>query len=138
MDQTPIRGEQPQIDWPTLVLGEQTLVVRWTFYAQWLLSKRRVDVRSLGVFLATKEPAMVDTMVECFAASVAENFSTRNLPVPTADHWAVEISKQPDALNSWKRCCDALFAAIAKMGPAAPPVPQDAAPTTGVPAKSVQ
>jgi hypothetical protein len=121
---TPISGEVPQIDWPTIVVGDQRLVVRWTFYAQWLLSKRKVNVKDLPTLMQAKDPALVDIMVECFTATVAENFTARALPAPNADHWALAISQANDP-GLWGRVNQAIWQAVGKAPPAvATPAPQ--------------
>lgn len=123
----PITGEAPQVDWPTVTIGQHQLVVRWTFFAQWLLSKRKVDIKSLGPMLANKEAPLVDCMVEIFAAMVAENFTSRELAAPSAEFWALAISKQPAI---WPQCTAAIFGAFSKVPAAVAPTPADPA-TTG-------
>ena len=119
-------GETPQIDWPVVVIGDQRLVIRWTFYAQWLLSKRNVDVKALPTLMESKDPTLVNTMVECFAATVAENFTARNLPAPSADHWAYAISNTGDP-NLWGEINQKIWVAVGKARPAvAPPAPEPA------------
>ena len=121
-------GEVPQVDWPVATVGDQTLVVRWTFYAQWLLSKRKVDVRQLGTLMQAKDPSLVDVMVECFAAAVAENFTVRGLEAPTAERWALMIS-QASAANPaiWNEVNQAIWQAVGKALPAASPAPSETA-----------
>jgi len=129
----PIQGEEPQINWPTVEVGEHKLVVRWTFYCQWLLSKRGVSLANLQELLARKEPGMVDVVVECFAACVGENFVAKGIPVPTAEYWALQITAN-GGIPTWRRCSEAVFAAIAlapKPEPAGSPAPQPANKTAG-------
>jgi hypothetical protein len=116
----PVQGEVPQIDWPVVQIGDQRLIVRWTFYAQWLLSKRGVNVKELPTLMESRDPTLVNTMVECFAATVAENFTARNLPAPSADHWAAAIShasEQQPAL--WSEINQKIWVAVGKTRPAA-------------------
>ena len=121
---TPIPGEVPQIDWPTIAIGDQRLIVRWTFYAQWLLSKRKVNTKDLPTLMQTKDATIVDVMVECFAAAVAENFTAGGLPAPSADYWALAISQANDP-GLWQRVNAALWQAVGKAQPAvATPAPQ--------------
>jgi hypothetical protein len=121
--------ETPQIDWPVVQIGQQRLTVRWTFYAQWLLSKRHVNVRALGNMIESRDPALVDLLVECFTAAVAENFTSQGLPVPTPEQWALAISSQPD---KWQEINAAIWEAVRKARPAASPAPQETA-QTGAP-----
>jgi hypothetical protein len=116
--QGPVRGETPQIDWPTIQLGDQTLVVRWTFFAQWLLSKRKVDVRQLKSLVVLKDPSLVDTLVECFAAAVSENFTSKSLPAPDAEYWAYAISQASTANpDIWSEVNRAIWVAVGKVQP---------------------
>ena len=128
----PINGEVPQVDWPVVAVGDQRLVVRWTFYAQWLLSKRKVDVRQLGTLMQAKDPGLVDVMVECFAAAVAENFTARGLEAPTAERWALMIS-QAAAANPglWQEVNQVIWQAVGKTQPAASPAPSETADQPG-------
>jgi hypothetical protein len=122
--------ETPQIDWPVVVIGQQRLTVRWSFYVQWLLSKRKVNVRALGEMIATKDPSVVDLVIECFAAAVAENYTSQGLAVPTAETWALQISADPE---TWPAINAAIWEAIKKARPAAAtPAPQEPA-QTGAP-----
>lgn len=128
----PINGEVPQVDWPVASIGDQQLVVRWTFYAQWLLSKRKVDVRQLGVLMQAKDPGLVDVIVECFAAAVAENFTGRGLEAPTAERWALMISQASQANPSvWQEVNQAIWEAVGKAQPAASPAPNKTADQPG-------
>ena len=118
------------INWPTITIGEHTLTVRWTFYAQWLLSKRGVNVKDLATVVKDRDPSLINVMVECFAAAVAENFKQMGLPVPDADYWAGQISdasfENPDI---WQQCNTIIWEAVRKVTPAAKPAtPQETAP----------
>lgn len=124
---TPVNGEVPQIDWPVVAIGDQQLIVRWTFYAQWLMSKRKVNIKDLPQLMNTRDPAIIDLMVECFAAAVAENFTTRNLPAPTAEYWALAIS-QSGGQEKWAEINRVFWEAVGKVQPAAAtPAPQETA-----------
>lgn len=114
------------INWPSITLGPHVLVVRWTFYAQWLLSKRGVNVRDLRAAMNAKDPALVNTLVECFAASVAENFKAEGLPVPDAEYWAFIISDEAQKDDGvWLRVNQSIWTAVGKVQPAAvTPAPQ--------------
>lgn len=120
----PINGEVPQIDWPVVTIGDQRLVVRWTFFAQWLISKRKINIRELAQLMQAKDPSLIDLMVECFAAAVAENFTTRNLPAPTAEYWALAISQSGDP-DKWGEVNRIFWEAVGKAPAAvATPAPQ--------------
>ena len=120
----PLNGEVPQVDWPVVTVGDQKLIVRWTFYAQWMLSKRKVDVRQLGTLMQAKDASLVDVMVECFAAAVAENFTTRGLEAPTVERWALMISQASQENPAvWNEVNQAIWAAVGKAQPAASPAP---------------
>lgn len=124
---TPVNGEVPQIDWPIVVIGEQRLIVRWTFFAQWLISKRKINIRELPQLMTTRDPALIDLMVECFAAAVAENFTARNLPAPTAEYWALAISQSGG--QKWAEINRKFWEAVGKAPPAVTetPAPQETA-----------
>lgn len=113
-----IPQESPQVDWPTIKIGDQVLVIRWTFYAQWLLSKRSVNVKEMPTLMASKDPSLVNTMVECFAAAVAENYTAAGLPAPTAEQWALAISNTRDTAL-WGQINQKLWEAVGKARPAA-------------------
>lgn len=125
---TPIAGEAPQIDWPTIQVGEHSLVVRWTFYVQWLLSKRHVNVKQLSAIITERAPELIDVMVECFAAAVAENFSRAGRVPPTAEAWALLISEASFAQPAiWAAVNRAIWEAVEKARLAATPaLPKDA------------
>jgi len=126
----PVNGEVPQVDWPVVVIGQRSLVVRWTFYAQWLLSKRRVNIKELGPLLSSTDVPLVDVLVELFAACVAENWTKSKLDAPSADYWAAMISDH-GGLPKWTECIKAVFDAMGKApAAAAPPAPAEPA-TTG-------
>jgi len=128
----PMHSETPPIDWPVVQVGDQRLIVRWTFYVQWLLSKRKVNLKDLPALVSARDTALVDVMVECFAAAVAENFTARNLPVPDAEYWALTISQCGDP-GKWQEITNAVWAAVGKAPPAvATPAPQQTAPQAGM------
>lgn len=117
---------QPQIDWPVITVGDETLIVRWSFYTQFLLSKRKVDVKNLGVALQTRSAEFLSIAVECFAAAVAENYTTKGQEPPTADQWAIVLSEDA-ALRA--EAFKATWGAVAKVMPVAktpPTVPASA------------
>ena len=125
--------QTPPIDWPVVKLNQQRLTVRWTLYVQWLMSKRRVDIKKLPMLMKDLAPELLDTVMECFAAAVAENFTTQGLPAPSAEHWALVISNcgEPD---KWQEVSSALWTAVGKARPAGePPTQQEPAQTGTLP-----
>ena len=114
----PLKGEVPQTDWPIIQIGEQRLIMRWTFYVQWLLSKRRVPIKGMVEALKERRPELVDTILECFAAAVSENYTAVGTPAPEAEYWARAISADPDP-GKWSEICSKLFEAVGKVKPVA-------------------
>lgn len=112
------------IDWPIVQVGDQRLTVRWTFYAQWLLSKRKVRVSELPRLMKEVDPAIVDVMVECFAAAVSENFTKRGQVAPDAEYWAATISENGGD-EKFKELNAAIWAAVGKAPRSVPPVPAE-------------
>ena len=86
------------IDYPTITVGERTLVVRYSLAAQVLMGRRGIDICKLGEMLAPTNPSGPSNMLQVFAACVAENFTgdspeTFSLDrTPTADYWATQLS----------------------------------------------
>lgn len=105
-------SEKPQIAWPVINIGERALIVKWSFFAQWLLSKWGVKISELAAIMASKDATMVDVLMQCFTAAVAENFEQGAVPI--ADFWAAEISREDDPMVKWQACVTALFEAVAK------------------------
>jgi hypothetical protein len=123
--QTPIRGEKPQTNWPTIQIGDQLLVVRWTFFVTWLLSKRKVDMLKLKDMGRNLDPGMVDTMLEVFSACVAENFPRGH--APDAEFWAAAISGTGE-VDLFSRANSAILDAVGKAPKAAQPAAPLASP----------
>lgn len=120
--QNPARGEKPHIAWPMIHIGEHALVVRWTFFVTWLLSKRKVNVLHLKEMGIARDPAMLDTFLEIFAACVAENFPRGH--APDAEYWAAAISEvgDPELFQiANKAVLEAVGKAPKAAQPAAPP-----------------
>lgn len=125
-------AEKPQTNWPKITVGSQMLIVRWTFYTQFLLSKRGVDVRKMPTLAKELDPGLVSVMVECFAAAVAQNYKDQQMPIPDADHWAMAIEEiSGEDPGVWKRVCssiwEAINASVPKTEPAAAPATEPVA-----------
>lgn len=117
----------PPIDWPVVQVGKHRLIMRWTFYAKWLLSQRKVDMRNF----AQNSPEVIANSIDIFAAMVAENFTAIGQEPPTAAYWAMAISDNGgDAL--WAEVVKAISETFGKVKPAAAPAPQETATPTGV------
>lgn len=113
----------PPIDWPVVTIGKHRLILRWTFYAKWLLSQRKVDIRHLN----QDSPEIVANLMEIFAAMVAENFKDAGHEPPTAEYWASAINDNGGD-EKWIEANKAISDAIAKARPAAnTPGPQETA-----------
>ncbi len=125
------------IKWPSITIGEQTLTVRWSFFVQFLLSKRNVDYPAFFRMIQEQKQRVlpgetvnivvpvssVNTLVECFAAAVSENFKAAGLPIPDAEHWAMAISEVEGTNPSiWSEVNAALWEALGKVTPAPKPV----------------
>lgn len=86
------------IDYPTVTIGERTLVVRYSFAAQILLVRGGLDPLQLGKLLANTEPRHKEYWIRVFAACVAENYLDLSRPeectfrnAPTADYWMSQL-----------------------------------------------
>lgn len=82
-------------DYPTITLGDRTLVVRFSLAAQILMIRRGIDPANLATLLAISDPLRTDRLLQVFAACVAENFLDPSAPTeykldgaPTSDYWA--------------------------------------------------
>ena len=105
------------IDWPVIDIMGQRLTVRWTFYVQFMLSKRKVSVTQLPRMMQEKDPGLVELMVECWTAAVAENYTQQGQVAPSSDFWAQAISQAGDEV--WRQINTAIWEAVKKARPAA-------------------
>jgi hypothetical protein len=96
------------INYPTITIGDKTLVVRFSLAAQVLLGRRGIDIRQLSALLDKENPQGAENLVKIFAACVAENFIDQSNPAtcslgaaPSADYWAMQLGgRLQDAANS--------------------------------------
>lgn len=93
------------VDYPTVTVDGQELTVRFSFLAQYLLSRAGVDLRKP---IAATDPGYLVSRVAIFAAAVAENFPTP-AEAPTAEQWAARI-----ALSDWLHIERAMGIAMGK------------------------
>jgi hypothetical protein len=114
---------------PLVAIGDRTLVVRCSFYAEYQLSLAGLtlagclQILTAQRFAGAADPRGVASMCDMFAACVSENYPDR---APTAKEWAKTISDLPDSQAAWKAICQAVDQAISKrllasVPPAAPP-----------------
>ena len=115
------------IDYPTITVGERTLVVRYSLASQILMRRRGIDPRALETLTTPENPKQAENWLTIFGCMVAENFCTDTAfslnDAPTADYWAAQLSplqfvEIPLVCNeAIKKVAEALKAA------AAPPKP---------------
>jgi len=94
------------IDYPTITIGERTLVVRFSLYAQYLLSQQGVDLRKP---LSSRDPGYLAYRLAIFAAAVAQNYPAGK--APTAEQWALDLD---GSLDRWADIEKAIGEAMGK------------------------
>lgn len=125
------------IDWPKVNIGKQTLQVKWSILAEYLLSLWGIDTQELlrvvgsvklgtaavtdedgkivtPAVQATADPRFTAKIFEMFAACVGHNYLQLGQDAPTAMYWAsnIEDGQFPDLVR-------ALYSAMGKRRPAA-------------------
>ena len=88
------------IEYPTITVGERTLVVRYSIAAQVIMKRRGCDPKLLKELLDPANPAARDNLLVVFSAMVAENFLDAKPEAfsfdgaPTAEYWMAQIEPQ--------------------------------------------
>lgn len=104
------------IEYPTITIGDRTLVVRFSLASQYVMSRRGIDARKFSSLLSLDNPGAVGAMFDIFACAVAENFvdpkatpETFSVTPPTADYWAFTVPPE-----QWKEVCGVVNLAMVK------------------------
>jgi hypothetical protein len=91
------------IEWPTVTVGDKTLIVRYSLAAQVLMQRRGVDPLRLAELTtstpAKPNPTAAANVMIVFSACVAENFLDFTEPAkldlntaPSADYWSTQLA----------------------------------------------
>ena len=93
------------IDYPTITVGERTLVVRYSTAAQVLLRRRGIDPASLNEFVGPGKPDSALNWCQIFACMVDENYAGTAGPDyalgrgPSAEYWLSHFDSSLDELS---------------------------------------
>ena len=107
------------IDYPTITVGERTLIVRFSLVAQILMRRRGMDPGKLDVLTSPANPEARENWLKLFACMVDENFESQAKPEayvagngPSGDYWATQID--PDEFGDMCAVCNESMGKVAE------------------------
>lgn len=94
-----VNGPQPPIVYPTITIGGETLLVKFSILSQFKMSQAGLDPGEMLTALSpgSKDPKRHSYVFEMFAACVAENYVDRGEAPPTAEQWTLRLTKLAEA-----------------------------------------
>lgn len=101
-------AQMPPIDFPSVKIGNETLTLKMSILAAFLLDTWGIAPESVGPMLTNfTGPGRYSLMWKLFAAMVAHNYVDKNLPYPSPEQWLLKL-KSADVQPIFTKIIDAL------------------------------